>query len=344
MRKEILFAIFAGAVFGLIIAFGVWRANIALKPSTETTTTESTETPTAEFGITIAKPLDTQVLTEGTTLVSGITKPNIWVTISAEDEDYIFEADEEGSFEQEVDLVGGVNEIIIIAFDEEGTSVEEKITVVFSSEFAKQTEETEEASNQEEATEEAETVRDKVAQKVAKAKNVAFAYIGTVTDISESTLQIKNENEEIKQVSTDQETTFVKTIKTSKTVKFQDVAIGDFIIAMGFKNGNAVLEAKRVLISSPLEASNREAVFGQIVEIDKKTVTIKQTDGSQWTLEFGKSWKGPELDEIDEGNTIIAVGIASENTLETRTLFVIPEESPSPTPTPSPEPSPESEE
>ena len=113
---------------------------------------------------------------------------------------------------------------------------------------------------------------------------------------------------------------------------------------MGFKNGNAVLEAKRVLIISPLEASNREAVFGQVVEIDKKTVMIKQTDGSQWTLEFGKSWKGPELDEIDEGNTIIAVGIASENTLETRTLFVIPEESPSPTPTPSPEPSPESEE
>lgn len=339
MRKEILFAIFAGAIFGLIIAFGVWRANIALKPSTSTTTTtESPETPTAEFGITIAKPLNTQVLTEGTTLVSGITKANAWVTISAEDEDYVVEADEEGSFEQEIDLVGGVNEIIVTVFGEEDASVEERIIVVFSSEFVKQIEETKEASNQEEATEEAETVRDKVAEKVAKAKNVAFAYIGTVTDITESTLQIKNGDEEIKQVSTDQETTFVNTVKTSKTVKFQDVAIGDFIIAMGFKNGNAVLGAKRALISSPLEASSRKAVFGQIVEIDKKTVTVKQADGGQWALEFGKSWKGPELNEIDEGNTIIAVGIASENTLETRTLFVIPEESPSPTPTSSPEP------
>lgn len=327
MRKEILFAIFAGAIFGLIIAFGVWRANIALKPSTSTsTTTESPETPTAEFGMTIAKPLNTQVLTEGTTFISGITKANAWVAISTEDEDYLLEADEEGSFEQEVDLVGGANEIIITAFDEEGASIEEKITIIFSSEFAKQIEEDSETSSQDEATEEAETVRDKVAEKVAKAKNVAFAYIGTVTDISESTLQIKNEDEEIKQVSTDQETTFVKTIKTSTVVKFQDVAIGDFIIAMGFKNGNDVLEAKRILISSPLEVSNRKAVFGQIVEIDKKTVTVKQTDGGQWALEFGKSWKGPELNEIDEGNIIIAVGIASENTLETRTLFVIPPE------------------
>lgn len=339
MRKEILFAIFAGAIFGLIIAFGVWRANIALKPSTGTsTTTESPETPTAEFGITIAKPLDTQVLTERTTIVSGITKANAWVAISTEDEDYIVEADEEGSFEQEVDLVGGVNEIIITAFDEEGASIEEKITIVFSSEFAKQIEEDKETSSQEEATEEADTVRDKVAEKVAKAKNVAFVYIGTVTDISESTLQIKNEDEEIKQVSTDQETSFVKTIKTSTVVKFQDVAIGDFIIAMGFKNGNNVLEAKRILIASAIEPSNRRAIYGQVAEIVKKIVVLTLADGSSWSAEFGKSWKGPELDEIDEGNTIIVVGIASENTLETRTLFIIPEESPSPTPASSPEP------
>ncbi len=332
MRKEILFAIFAGAVFGLIIAFGVWRANIALKPSTEIATTESPETAAVEFGITIAKPLDTQVLTEDTVLVSGITKPDIWLVISAEEEDYLVKADGEGSFEQEVGLIGGVNEIIVTAFGEEGASAEEKITVVFSSEFAKQIEETEETSGQEEATEEAETVRDKVAEKVAKAKNIAFAYIGTVTDISESTLQIKDGEEEIKQISTEEETTFVKTIKTSTVVKFQDVAIGDFIIAMGFKNGNAVLEAKRILITAAIEPSNRKAISGQAAEIASKTISLKLADGTSWSVEFGKSWKGPELDEISEEETIIIAGTASENTLKARSLFTLSGESPYPTP------------
>lgn len=135
MRKEVIFAILAGLVFGLIIAFGVWRANVALRPGDDSTTQESPPPSQTDFGITIAKPQELQVVTTSPTVLSGVTKPNVMVVISAEDEDYTVTADENGEFEIDVDVAGGVNEIIIVAFDENGDTVEEKFVLVYSTEL-----------------------------------------------------------------------------------------------------------------------------------------------------------------------------------------------------------------
>jgi len=135
MRKEVLFAILAGLVFGLIIAFGVWRANIALRPGDDSSTQESPSPSPTDFGITIAKPQELQVITISPTTLSGITKPGVLVAISAEDEDYVVTADKDGEFEIDIDVAGGVNEIIITAFDENGTTVEEKLVLVYSTEL-----------------------------------------------------------------------------------------------------------------------------------------------------------------------------------------------------------------
>ena len=142
MRKEILFAILAGVTFGLIIAFGVWRANVALRPDGVSTTApeDPPSTVQGDFGITVAKPQDYQVITTSPAILTGISKPNIWIVVSAEEEDYVAKTDESGEFEIKVDVVGGVNEIIITAFDNDGTEAQEKLTLVYSSEFAKQTE------------------------------------------------------------------------------------------------------------------------------------------------------------------------------------------------------------
>jgi hypothetical protein len=142
MRKEILFAILAGVTFGLIIAFGVWRANVALRPNGVSTTApeDTPETTQADFRITVAKPQDYQVITTSPAILTGISKPNVWIVVSAEEEDYVAKTDESGEFEIKVDVVGGVNEIIITAFDNDGTEVQEKLTLIYSSEFAKQAE------------------------------------------------------------------------------------------------------------------------------------------------------------------------------------------------------------
>ena len=343
MRKEVLFAILAGAVVGAVIAFGVWRANNALKTKEVQPSPAISPEPTPpefEFGITLAKPENFDVITQSPVTLSGITKASVWVVISAEDEDYIIKSDESGSFEQEVELTGGLNQIIITVFDEDGKSIQEKLTVVFSTEFAKDTKE--DITAEEEAKEEADTVREKVQQKLEQARANPKAYLGTITDIAENTIQIKSIKGEIQQVSVDETTTFVKVGKTKQTVKYDDVAIGDYIISMGFKGENEVLKAKRILLTQPAEPVRRKAIYGEVVEIDRKTVTLKVSDEGQWTAKFGKKWVGPELNELSEGFKVIVAGEAENTTVSVRTLFIIPEatEPPSPTPSPSPSPSP----
>jgi sporulation protein YlmC with PRC-barrel domain len=184
---------------------------------------------------------------------------------------------------------------------------------------------------QEPATEEGDTIRDKVQQKVEEARTVPFSYIGTVTDIAEETIQINKHvfdgltetNGQIQQISINEEaTTFVKIAKTTTTVNFSDVAIGDFIIAMGYKNGNDVLEAQRILITTPLEVTTRKALFGEPSDISSRSLTLKTQDGD-WSVEFGKTWVGPDLDEIGENDKVIVIGSAEDKTLEARFLEII---------------------
>ena len=105
--------------------------------------------PTAEFGLTLAEPDQNQVFTETPITLSGITQANAWLAVSAEEDDYLALADEDGAFEQDVDLVGGVNEIIVTAFSEEGYPVEEKVLAVYSSQFGQaETDEAEEEENE----------------------------------------------------------------------------------------------------------------------------------------------------------------------------------------------------
>lgn len=341
MRKEVLFAIIAGVTFGAILAYGIWRTNTALKPK-ETShlspTPKEVVTDKEELDIlriTLVRPEEKDVITKTPTKISGITRKEVWIAISAEENDYIFKSRQDGSFEQEVELIGGLNQILIKAFDEDGASVEEKINLVFSTEFLEEErEETQPESN--EATEEPDIVREKVQEKVEEARKNPKAYLGTVTDIVEETIQIKSDEGEIQQVSVDEEKTeFVNIGKTKKTIKYSELAIGDFIIAMGYRDTNEVLNARRVLLTDAYEPINRKVIYGEILEIAKKEITLKQPDGNQWTAKFGVKWVGPELDELEIGGNVIIVGTTEDAKVSVRTLFIIPiisEESASPTP------------
>jgi len=185
---------------------------------------------------------------------------------------------------------------------------------------------------QETSTDEAESVRENVQKKVEEARTIPFAYIGTVTDIAEQTIQINkfifgktNEDSgEIQQISVDEENTnFVKITKSTTSVKFADLAIGDFIIAMGYKNGNSVLEGERILITTAIEPTTRKAAFGEPSDIAKRSLTLTASTGKEWVVEFGATWEGPELDEIEDGDRIMVVGTTEGNTLEARFLHII---------------------
>lgn len=186
-------------------------------------------------------------------------------------------------------------------------------------------------------------IRDKVQEKVNAVLDNPFAYIGTVTDISGVNIQIgkfslgngkTNSTSEIQQIGTDDNTVFVSIGKTTKTITFDDVAIGDFVISMGYKNGNGVLEAKRVLVTEVLQPSGREANIFTIREIEGTDISVnKNGDSNVFTVttksadiytegDEGIS-KNLRVSELNVEDKIIVVGVKGEGEIEARTIRVI---------------------
>jgi len=189
-----------------------------------------------------------------------------------------------------------------------------------------------------EATYSSDTIREKVKEKIEQAKNKPKAILGAVTDKTEDTLEVKVDSGEIQLVGVEPESVdFVKIGKTSSNIKFTDIAIGDYLIAMGYRNGNTVLNAKRVLLTEPPEQIDRKVVYGSISEINKKIVSIERNSGEKSDLEFGVSWSGPEIKEMTEGDTIIAIGDEEAGKIKVRTIEIVKATESTPTPTPESE-------
>ena len=273
MRKELVWVAIIGISVGLIVAFGVWRVNATLKPKKVLPgSTPQPQTTTSTFQIVLDKPENDDVISQNTTTVSGITKPLSWMTISGEQDDYIIQSDDQGTFSQDVNLISGVNQIKITAFDQTGNQSIGKVLVVYSSAF--QTTSNASPTPDQNATSDS-AIRQNVAAKVAAILNKPKAYIGTVTDITDSTIQIKTTDSQIKQISTASNSIVViDTTPTVKTVKLTDMGIGDFIVAMGYVNSNSVLLAQRVLITDPITEPKIDSTYGKVTDTSKKILTV----------------------------------------------------------------------
>jgi hypothetical protein len=137
MRKEVLLAILFGFVIGLVITFGVYTANKSLK---KTQTTEPfqveveeaiTPSPTPAT-ITIYEPVNEALIDEEKVTLKGKSFPNAVVAVVAEEEEYLLEANDQGLFQVEISLIGGVNQINITAVSPEEEAAETNLSVVFS--------------------------------------------------------------------------------------------------------------------------------------------------------------------------------------------------------------------
>lgn len=310
MRKELIVASIIGIGFGLVIAFGVYRINSSLKPNGyKTQSTPNPKTVISELKITLDKPQNNDVLTVDSIPVTGITKPLTWITVSGEDEDYVVQSDDKGLFSQDVNLIPGVNQIKLTAFDALGAQSLEKVLVVYSSSF--QENESSVATSSAIASDSTDSgIRAKVEEKVKEALNKPKAYLGTVTDISDSTIQLKSSESQIRQISVKNDSvSVVKTGTVNKAVKLTDIAIGDFIVAMGYINSNTVLNAQRILITDPVTEPKINATFGKLIDIDKTIVTTKSIKA--------------KLKTIKDDDQIIFVTVGEGTTLNIRSVFVI---------------------
>jgi hypothetical protein len=332
MQKEIIIAIIFGSALGLVVAFGIWKADGALKKQDTSNSAQDTEKQSDNnqnpetLDLSLAKPAQQAAISESPTQVTGVTKANSFVLVSGEDGDQIVKSDNKGEFSAKIELTGGINQIMVSVFDYNGQSKSQNLLVVFSTSFGDETTKTPTASDEA-------TTEQKVKEKLEMVSNNPISYIGTVTDKTESSFQIRSIDGEIKQISvTEGETTYVNNIKEPKDIEFSDLAIGDFIAAVGFPTSdeNGVLSAKRIIVSSPIEEPNRKIFYGQVTQIDSKNLTLSGGD-QEYKISLSKkpsvlAEKDGEIvkskiGNIEKGNTLILVAVQSEKSLDARTIL-----------------------
>jgi len=307
MRKEVLFAILAGAILGIIIAFGVWRANISLQK--EVVEITPTPTPTSQSAklLTVAKPENYQVITSIPTSVTGISAVNSHVVISTDNDDFLIKTNNKGEFQKDIELNAGFNSLQFSLIGENIYS--ENISLIYSTQLEKTDDQDLEPDP--EATD---AVRQKVQEKLNKASEILFAYTGVVTDISENTLQLKNNDLGILQVSYNKETDFAEDGKD--ILQSSDIAIGDYLLAMGSKNSETmVLNAIRVVVTEETKFTPWTVVIGSISELGSKNIVI--TTSSE-TSDLTLTKKSNYPDDLEEENQVIVIS----NNNEVRTIFL----------------------
>lgn len=343
MRKEVVWAVVAGIALGLVVAFGVWRINSSVSSNTlkkDIVQIDQTPTPIpqgpSEFKVVIDKPTQNDVVTENSVTVSGLTKPGHWLTLSGEAGDYIIQSDATGAFLQDVSLSTGVNHIKVFAIDDSGKQTTANVDVVYSSAFQPRQPTT---SPPDSGASESSVIRQKVAQDLANTLNSPKAYIGVVTDITDSTIEIKTASSDIQQISISAtDTNVVNIVGTSdKQVKTTDVAIGDSIIAMGYIQTSSVLGAQRILITDPITNPKISVSLAKIVSNTKKGLAISgiADDKAETILTDSKTkilsladgkFSVTKLGAITTDDKVIYVFTTDDKGVVTiRSVFVIPQ-------------------
>lgn len=327
MRKELLWAGIIGIIFGIAIGFGTWRVRSKMKSIPLSSPTPTPQTSKGQVKIALDKPENLRVYAENPVLVTGLTKSLNWVVISTEDSDYLTTSLDDGTFSQNIEFNGGINYVQAVSIDADGASASQKVLALYSESFKSQN------SSENEATETAQIAKS-VAEKIAQSENPPKAYIGTVTDIADTTIQIKSLDSQIQQISAVEDGIAVLNTKesTSKTVKLTDVAIGDFIIAMGYVDDNDVLAAKRILISNTSNEPKINSVLYKVASVGKKSFeALPLSGGDAVTITPDKNTvirsfsegktKSIKLTDIQENDTIIVVSDTSGTPSIIRSIF-----------------------
>lgn len=195
-------------------------------------------------------------------------------------------------------------------------------------------------------------LRERVEEKLTKLINKPRAFVGKITQISNSALTIETKTG-IKQVKVTDKTVIVQVDNgKSKTIKEADLAVGNFVVAMGYTENKDTIEARRILTMSddPLEV--RRPVYGIVQSVKDGTFAVKHPKKDEtWTVKTssktevtlktdGKMGKS-EIKSIAEGDRIIAVGTSVKNTtftINAELIHVIPGEAHGLVKSPSPSP------
>ncbi|MBI3290533.1 hypothetical protein HYZ78_04005 [Candidatus Microgenomates bacterium] len=139
MRKEVIVAVLLGGSLGLAIAFGVWRANLALKPQSTTSeqisaTNSSSPTPVAGT-LLVTEPEENSLVSTESITVRGKAEPRSTIVVTTPVDAKSVAADNSGNWIAELRLAAGANAVLVTAVSESGEELSTQITVTYSTEF-----------------------------------------------------------------------------------------------------------------------------------------------------------------------------------------------------------------
>ena len=173
------------------------------------------------------------------------------------------------------------------------------------------------------------SVRDKVRETIENLIKKPRAVIGTLNQLADSTLEIKTKGGKVAMIATTIDTTYSRFNKGKKSdIKFEELVIGDYTIALGNKNTSGVVEAKRILTYDKSPALTNKSVFGLVEEVNKGNISIKHPKNEKsWTIQTSKktnfTGKGVEepstlnIKDIEAGDRIVVLGTMDEKTKDT---------------------------
>lgn len=137
MKKEVVIAIIVGFSLGLVITYGVYRAQNSLKQKaaqdeiiqTEPSLVEEKETNL----LSITHPENGTITGEETIAIGGITQKNALISVISNNDEKLTQADNLGNFSIEINLAAGPNQIDVTAFNQAGFRQDKTVYVVYSS-------------------------------------------------------------------------------------------------------------------------------------------------------------------------------------------------------------------
>jgi len=109
------------------------------------------------------------------------------------------------------------------------------------------------------------------------------------------------------------------------------LAIGDFIVAMGFIKNNNILESSRILSLKPLEPSSNSSFKLKVKETNKDELKVVETAGQkEYSVKidknsriFDQNRKEIKLTAIKTDEEIIVIGQNQDNLITARTVFLL---------------------
>lgn len=312
MRKEPLIAIVVGSIFGLAVAFGLWRFSKAKDnaPAQNTQTQNNTGGSTAQdpqddgsipTSFSILYPPELAVSGKSDIDITGKAVPGTFIVVASGSTSTAV-ADASGNFSVGTKLEGGINNITVWSIAKDKDPEKTTREVVYSSQ-------------------------------IQNPDKKAAAMIGTVTDISEEAIQLRTNDGQIEQVGISPDTSYVSVVDTTKDIKFSDMAIGDYVAAFGMDDGKSLISADRVIVTKEPAGTNLDAIAGTIKTLSSKDflvttyggkeVSIDATGGKAtiYTLKDGELTKA-RLSTAKSPDPIIVVGTYKNDELGASTIIL----------------------